>query len=137
MALMFWFGVCGFTVLQVVLLYPTETESLSCFPCDKNIRCPCLPAGCEEGFRPCGCCPECKLTQGKPCHSMSLQCKSGLLCVNSEGVAKTRVAWYDFSFKGTCEYVRACKVISKSKSVFFGGQRRNNRRPAKPPTEKP
>ncbi|KAI0215390.1 hypothetical protein LSAT2_032569 [Lamellibrachia satsuma] len=109
-----WFGVCGFVLLLVVSLYPREAESLKCLPCDKNKPCPCLTAGCEEGFRPCGCCPECKLTEGKPCYSMSVPCASELLCVNKKGVAKARLKWHELWFKGTCEYVRACQVISKS-----------------------
>ncbi|KAI0215385.1 hypothetical protein LSAT2_032563 [Lamellibrachia satsuma] len=107
-----WFGVCGFVVLLVVSLYPREAESLTCLPCDKTKPCPCLPEGCEAGFRPCGCCPECKLTEGMKCHSMSLPCASDLMCVNKKGVAKRLLKWHEFSFKGTCKSVESCQVIS-------------------------
>ncbi|KAI0215389.1 hypothetical protein LSAT2_032568, partial [Lamellibrachia satsuma] len=55
-----------------------------------------------------------------------LRCSPELLCVNKKGVAKARVHWHELWFKGTCEYVRACQVISKSKSVYFGGKRRTS-----------
>ncbi|KAK2171583.1 hypothetical protein NP493_1041g01048 [Ridgeia piscesae] len=97
---------------------------MSCIACSPNVKCPTLPDDCEPTKRGCGCCFECKGKVGATCSNFGLTCESGLMCVNTRGVAKALVQWDNFGFRGTCQEVDMCQLLTQSWYALLRDQKK-------------